>query len=248
MKALQTDLKRAFGSIGFWVGVAGITVAGLIGGFDATSQAVRGMLNSNMGPAALQVTQLALISDLFVMTVPILCTLGYAAAFVDETKSRFIHLYLPRAGRKEYLISKVSAAALSGGAAVFLGANILLAVYALTFIDSTGNGGQYAMTYATLLMHMALLFINGCLWSLIGGVSAAATKNKYMAYACPFIFYYVFTSFQKRYYEDLLLLSPKEWIYPKNIAWASVYPVVLLAFAAAFAGYLMLMKRRLRDV
>ena len=247
MKALQADLKRAFGSTGFWAGTAGIVIAGIAGGFDAASQATAGALNPTLGPAALQAAQMALISDLFVLTVPILCTLAYAAAFVEETKSRFIYLYLPRAGRKGYLFSKISATALSGGAIVFLGAHILLLVYAFAFRDYPGSGSEYAMTYGTLLTHMALLFVNGCLWALAGGIAAAATKNKYMAYACPFIFFYVFTSFQKRYYGDLLLLSPHEWIYPKNIAWSSVYPVVFIALAAVFAGYLLLMKWRLRD-
>lgn len=246
MKALQTDLKRAFGSIGFWVGVVGIVIAGLAGGFDVAAHAA-GTLNPNMGPAALQIAQSAFVSDLFVMTVPILCTLAYAAVFMEEAKSRYICLYLPRAGRYAYLFSKVSATALSGGAAVFLGAHILLLIYAFAFINSPGSGGEYAMTYGTLLMHMALLFINGCLWALIGGISAVATRNRYMAYSCPFIFYYVFTSFQKRYYGDFLLLSPHEWIYPKNIAWTTVYPAVLVVFAAAFAGYILLMRRRLRD-
>jgi hypothetical protein len=247
MKVLKAELKRAFGSMGFWVGTAGTVIAGFAGGFDAASQAATGALNPAMGPAALQVVQMALISDLFVLTVPILCTLAYAASFVEEKKSRYIHFYLPRAGRKSYLFSKISATALSGGAAVFLGAHILLLIYAASFRDSSGSGGEYALTYGTLLMHMTLLFINGCLWALIGGIAAAATKNKYMAYACPFIFFYVLTSFQKRYYGDLLLLSPHEWIYPKNIAWAAAYPAVLLAFAAAFAGYFLLMKWRLRD-
>ena len=54
-------------------------------------------------------------SDVFRMTVPVLCTLPYSTAWLADYQSGFIKAYLPRAGVSSYIFGKFFACGLSGG-------------------------------------------------------------------------------------------------------------------------------------
>ena len=251
MKVFITELKRALSSLGFWVGMTGSVIAGFWGGFEFMKIAKGSM--ETFGEISVQAAYNAMYSNLFMMVIPILCTLPFATSFVDELNSRFIRGYLPRAGRKRYLISKSAATALSGGISVFGGLIILLLIYTILFppsgVEQAGAMlDEYGFTYAIYFKCALLVLLGGCLWSLVGGIWAAATRNPYMAYACPFIIYYVLSSFQQRYFKAYYILNPQEWIMPGHIELAQAYTYASILLIAAGVTYAILMKRRLRDV
>ena len=71
--------------------------------------------------------------------------------------------------------------------------------------------------FAQLLLKAATLFFSGAFWSLVGFTFAALTMSKYMAYASPFIIYYVLIILNERYFKDLYVLYPKEWLFPSDV-------------------------------
>lgn len=253
MKVLLTELKRAFFSPGFLAAIAGAVVAGFLGGYEFMKIALGGLAMEAVGEISVQVTYTSMYSNLFVLVIPILCTLPGAASFMEDTDSRFIREYLPRAGRMKYLISKTTATALSGGASVFGGLMAMLLIFSIMFpplgIEQTGMlSNDYTITYYNFFRCSLLVLLNGCLWSLVGGVTAAATLNKYMAYACPFILYYVISIFQERYFKTYWIFNPKEWIMPGHIELLQAFLCSAAAIAVLSIIYCLLMKRRLCDV
>lgn len=253
MRVLLTELKRAVLSYGFLAAVAGSVIVVFLSGSAFLEQMQ--VSGNSMGEAFFQISYNAVNSELFLLVIPILCTLPFSASFMEELQSRFLREYLPRAGRRNYLVSKLTATAVSGGLALFLGLTIVLAGYAILFppigLEQADIVGEYAFNAQTYYISVLFVSLAGCLWSAVGGFAAAATRNRYMAYACPFILYYVLSVFQERYFTDYYIFSPREWIYPEHIGVGSIWPPLICAFialAAVCAAYYILMKRRLHDV
>ena len=94
MNSFETDMGRAILSRGFAAGVLLDILILFTAGFD---------------------------SDLFRMTVPVLCTLPYSTAWLADYQSGFIKAYLPRSGVTAYILGKILACGLSGGGAELLG-------------------------------------------------------------------------------------------------------------------------------
>lgn len=88
MNSFETDLKRAFGSMNFAVGLLVECLILWRAGFQ---------------------------SELFQMSVPVAASLPYSAAWLREYQSGFIRAYLPRCGRTSYILGKFFSCALSGG-------------------------------------------------------------------------------------------------------------------------------------
>lgn len=60
-----------------------------------------------------------------------------------------------------------------------------------------------------------LLFLNGGLWAVIGMTMSTIMESKYIAYASPFIVYYLLVILYERYFPDAWLLYPKNWLDPE---------------------------------
>jgi hypothetical protein len=202
-----------------------------------------------MGEAWEQLIFNAIYSNLFLLMIPILCTLPYTGAFADDINSRFVRVYLPRAGRLRYLASRTAAVALSGGIAVTLGVIALMLIYIIVFppLGLAKAGVAMVGTMFSLFQAIVLVFLNACFWAMVGGMAAAVIRNKYIAYACPFILYYVASSFQQRFYGAHYVLSPQEWIMPGHTNWYLIFSMVIGLCAVASAALLLLMKWRLKN-
>ncbi|WP_418747052.1 hypothetical protein [Frisingicoccus sp.] len=173
MNSFETDVGRAICSGGFIVGVLleiGILFAA---GFD---------------------------SDIFRMTVPVLCTLPYSTAWLADYQSGFIKAYLPRTGVASYIFGKFFASGLSGGAVELLGSWI----YVLLKNDEN-------IQWSPLL-----IFVSGMLWAVVAAVLAAMSDSRYIAYGGAFVFYYVMVILHERYFQSLYCLYPYEWLAPEH--------------------------------
>lgn len=252
MRVLATDVKRAFLSPGFLIALAGTFLAGFLGVYDQMSAQLAGKsMMMVTGEVSASLAFSAMYSQLTLLLLPILCTLPHTHSFTEDVNSRFIRAFLPRAGRRPYLVSRAATTALSGGLAVVLGILLLLLFYTL-LIPPEGKpltvDPMIAATHINFLSRIPLLFVNTCIWALVGGIAAASMMNRYMAYAVPFILYYVLSSFQGRYFTGYYAANPQEWIYPEHLGFPAAYATALAVLAAAFLIYYFLMKRRLRDV
>jgi hypothetical protein len=105
--------------------------------------------------------------------------------------------------------------------------------------------------FAELLTIAATLFLSGAFWSLLGFTFAAFTMSKYMAYASPFIMYYVLIILHERYFGELYVFYPKEWLFPTEGWMLGNFGVILLLAeltAVVCLAFTIIAKRRLGNV
>ena len=144
--------------------------------------------------------------------------------------------------------------AVSGGLVLALG---ILAAYgfaALMFLpmEAYPKAGETVPNYFGNLMETALMFFaSGAFWSLTGMTFAALTDSKYMAYASPFVLFYLLIILYERYFDKLFVLYPREWLSPSSrwmfgrigVAVLLIEFSLLMALAFAYAA-----KRRLERI
>lgn len=185
MNSFETDLKRAFLSRGFFVGL--MLEIGILftAGFD---------------------------SDLFRMSVPVICTFPYTAAWLEDYQSGFLKAYLPRCGVPAYILGKILACGISGGALEALGGWMYLCVK-----------NEKEMQFSSML-----LFLSGLFWAVMAATLAALSNSRYLAYGGAFVIYYLLVILCERYFPSLYCLYPYEWLAPEHTWMFGEWGVVFL--------------------
>lgn len=215
---IQSDIKRAICSKGFISGAASLLIIIVFAGMESIIGVTRATDPLENGFHAQFILD-ALQSDAFTLALPILCALPFTTAFVDDMKSGFVKQYLGRTSRKQYIKGKLIACGLSGGLVLFVGILIAFGVAYLVFtpMELALTAEQVSEPYlAQLIIKAFILALSGMFWSLIGFTFSALTMNRYMAYASPFILYYVLIILHERYFDWLYVLYPKEWLFPAS--------------------------------
>ena len=174
MNSFETDLKRAFYS---WHFLAGLVVECIILLYSGSS------------------------SELFQMSVPVLPSLPYSVAWLDEYQSGFLKSYLPRCGQNAYIWGKFLSCGISGGA--------LLAI-ACFLCPQTAEGQP-------MQIDIFLIFLSGMFWAVTAAVLAAAANSRYVAYGGSFVIFYMLIILCERYFKSLYCLYPVEWYERKHI-------------------------------
>ncbi len=250
---ISSDIKRALLGKGFVIGLAAMLMVIGFSSLENIIQAARSAAPLQNGYHA-QFIITALSSDWVTLAIPIICALPFTAAFVDDIKSGFIKQYLHRTSVKSYIKAKLIACGLSGGLVLFFGIITAYALSALIFIPmelALGEGESVQPYLAQVLMTAATLFLSGAFWSLVGFTFASATQSRYIAYASPFIIYYVLIILHERYFEDLYVLYPKEWLFPSDAWVMGSFGVILLLAELTILisiAFVLIAKRRLANV
>ena len=250
---ISSDIKRAICGKGFFVGVAGMILVIVLSSLESIINVTRNAEPLRNGFHA-EFIITALSSDWVTLAIPILCALPFTTSFVDDVKSGFIKQYLHRSGVKPYIKGKIFGCALSGGLTLFLGILIsyILALLIFSPMELALGPEETAQPYfAQLLLKAATLFFSGAFWSLLGFTFAAMTMSKYMAYASPFILYYVLIILNERYIKDLYVLYPKEWLLPSDTWVLGGFGVILLLIELSVIvclAFAIIAKRRLSNV
>lgn len=182
--------------------------------------------------------------------IPIAATFAAGGNAESELRSRFALFYCIRSGRKEYLIGKAAGLIVSGGLMVCLAFGMVLLVVGVRVGNLPMIGENVinpAIFVADTGIRLLCSFLNGALWALVGGFAAVVTRNRYLAYAVPFILYYVLTVFQERYYQSMFFLSPRYWAAP--IYYCPLFCIALLSVLCILVSVLFMkaVKRRLAD-
>lgn len=215
VKAISSSIKQAVLSRGFALGLIGIVVVILVTSIESITAALRtkDLLSSGFHT---ELIFSAMKSDNMSLALPILCTLPFTASFVDDLKSGYIKEYLPRITIKRYVVSKIIGCVVSGGLVIALGILLSYVSAALIFspAEAAQANGSGTGDFSTLLGSLLLFFFSGAFWSVLGMTFAALTGSKYMAYASPFIFFYILVVLYERYFDKLYILYPREWLYP----------------------------------
>lgn len=251
--SIKSDIKRALAGKGFIIGVAGMILVIILSSLQNIIEVTRSATPLQNGFHA-QLIMNALSTDWVTLAIPILCALPFTTAFVDDIKSGYIKQYVHRCNVQTYIKGKLTACALSGGLVLFIG---ILTAYGLSILIFTPTElalaeGETVQPYlAQLLTVAATLFFSGSFWSLVGFTFAAATQSKYMAYASPFILYYVLIILNERYFENLYVLYPKEWLFPSDKWMLGGFDVIILLLilsAIMSLCFAIIAKRRLENV
>jgi hypothetical protein len=246
-------MEQALCGKAFVVGVAALVAVMLFAGMESiidAAQATEPLQNGFHVRFILGVLQ----SDVFTLALPILCALPFTTAFVDDIKSGFIKQYLIRTSRRQYIRGKLVACALSGGLLLFVGIAIVffLSFLAFTPVELAFTEGQTAEPFVVQLITKTFtLTLCGMLWSLVGFMFAALTMNRLMAYASPFILYYVLIILHERYFSWFYVLYPKEWLFPQAEWVLGNMGIVLLLLALMLVlcfGFALFAEKRLDNV
>lgn len=261
MNLFRTDIKRALTSRGFIAGIIGTAVVLFLGSFESVVSFLKNGIAEGL-PAGYheQIILAALSSDVMMFCVPILATLPYTAVFVEEYKSGYLKEYLPRSGVRSYIAGKVVASGLSGGLVLFCGIICAYIACALIFtplevipqMSDNAIGGEITAPsmFADIIGQAFLFFLAGMFWSLLGALFAAVTMSRYIAYASPFILYYVLIILCTRYFTGIYILNPREWtgmtmLWPGG-AWGTVLFMGEIILIAGML-YAVVIKRRVSD-
>ena len=196
----------------------------------------------------------ALSAEGMALALPILCALPYTAAFLDDVKSGFIKAYLPRTTVDGYIMSRALGCAISGGLAISLGILAAYGIAALLLLPLEAMRdymleppGYFRQLLETLLM----FFASGAFWALVGLTFATLTNSRYMAYASPFVLFYLLVILYERYFDKLYVLYPREWLEPSDRwVFGRIGVAVLLLELSALMALLFAWaaKRRLRQI
>jgi hypothetical protein len=251
--SVSSDIKRALSAKGFLFGIAGMVLMIAIASISTILPQLSSAQALSNGYHA-QLILGSLTSDDVTLALPILCALPFTAAFVEDMKSGYIKQYLPRTGYRQYIKGKLIACGLSGVLVLFIGTVAAYSLAALIFtpMELALGPDEIAQPYfAQLLMAAAILFFSGAFWSLVGFTFASLTMSRYMAYASPFILYYVLIILHERYFDELYILYPKEWLFPSDAWVLGSWGVILFLLeltAVICLAFVITAKRRLGNV
>lgn len=140
--------------------------------------------------------------ELYRLSVPLVCTLPFSCAWLDESRSGFTRLALHRTAPFWYITGKFAACAVSGGFCEWAAAFLFLRIQ-----EETGQ-----------TVSLTLIFWCGAFWAGIAALLAALTRSKYAAYGGAFVICYFLVILHERYWKANFFLDPFEWLFPQN-AW-----------------------------
>lgn len=193
----------------------------------------------------------ALQSDTAESFLPILAVLPFAGSYVDDIKSKFVRFFLIRTNYNAYLISRTLVCFLCGGFVIAAGTAFAWGISTLIFLPMEKAAEVPPESTALLLKACGLLILNGGLWAVMGIAMSTLMESKYIAYASPFVVYYLLVILYERYFSNCFLIYPREWINPSNLwpfgAWGSAILMMELTLAFALL-FVFRAGRRLREL
>ena len=253
LRVLYSSIRQALSGRGFLLSLGGTAAVIFLSSIKAIVTAFRSETLLVFGYHHDFIAS-ALGSDGMTLALPLLAALPFTAAFLDDLKSGFLKEYLPRTTPTGYLLGRIIGCLLSGALALCLGVFLAYGVAVLLFLPMERAPTDPALI-GTLIRELRqtleLMACSGALWSAVGLLLGTVTGSKYMAYASPFVLYYVLIILHERYLPDLFILYPKEWIAPSAHWQFGVTGVLLLVgelTVLASLGFFVAAGRRLRQL
>lgn len=242
--AVLSGARQAFGPR-FLAGVLVMAAAVLAAGFDAIHRAFQ---SEYLMPAGFhtQMIASALASDTAIPFLPMAAVLPFAGTFVEDIKSKFARFFCIRSGWMGYLSSRLIVCFLSGALAVVGGALLAWGAAALVLLPRQEAGAAQEGLLTQILWLYALC---GGFWAVVGMSLSTLMESKYIAYASPFVLYYLLVILHERYTPSLYVLDPAQWIVPQaRWPFGAMGPAaVVLELTAVFAGlFIIRAERRLK--
>lgn len=245
---VSPQLYRGF-SLRFWV--TAIATMGIIF-FTYTQPVLRilqngGQINQEYHN---ELISTALSSDTLSVFLPALATIPLSAGYLEDIKNKASRFFLIRGSYSDYLLGHCITCWLCGGDAVLWGAGTACGITAITFTPLERIVENPPELGRQIIEQIILLFLNGGLWAALGMTMSTIMESKYIAYASPFIVYYLLVILYERYFPDAWLLYPKNWlnpeIWPYGVGSAALF-LLELTFLCGLVFYIR-GKRRLEQL
>lgn len=246
-KTICLEVKNSICNWRFWIGSLIIVCVAIIATRDQIQQLLT-LGQSQEGPGWFVIFQFFANHPSTLMFISLLSPFALGAEAEEELRSRFALFACVRSGRKRYFAGKIFALLFSGGFMICVVMLFFLIIAGVGFHDIIwpGETDQRIQTfYITLFFYFTRGFLNGAFWALIGGLAAIVARNCYMAYAVPFVLYYVLSVFQERYYRSLLYLNPKYWATPLYYGDLPGIGILLILLQTTAIVFGVVMKKRL---
>lgn len=253
LRIIWSNIRQAVSGRGFALSLCGTAAVIILSSIQGIVTAFRSETLLTFGYHHSFIVS-ALSSDGMTLTLPLLAALPFTAAFLDDLKSGFLKEYLPRTTPTGYLLGRVSGCLLSGALALCLGVFLAYGIAALLFLPMEAEPTDpFVMgeLIRELRETLELMACSGALWSSVGLLLGTLTGSKYMAYASPFVLYYMLIILHERYLPKLFIFYPKEWIAPSAHWQFGVTGVILLIgelTILAVLGFFVTAGRRLRQL
>ena len=252
---ISSCMIQAFTGIPFLLALAGMLMALVIGGLSPVWSSFETYRNELLDYGMhFTVLQKALQSEAVYLMMPVICSLPFSAAFLEDISCGFIKSYLPRAGRGHYIAGKITAAGVSGGSAAVIGVTLYYQMLRLLLLPMEKAAGELeGLSYGKDVGRVCVLFFcAGMLFSLIGMLFSIVTSSKYMAYASAFVLEYVLIILRERYLKKLFVIDPREWLHPQDAQWmfgelGAVLLMVMLMVLVVLV-LIMVMMRRIGEI
>lgn len=248
LNAIKTQLKLVTG-IRFLLGTLAMGVVIFLSSTDLFIRAFR-EVDLLPGGYHLNFILTALQSNSVIFFVPILAALPFSAEYIDAVKSKFSRYFLIRTSFSTYLTSNILTGFFCGGGIIMVGISLAWCTSALLLFPIEQAAEDLSNPISSLLCISGLLYLNGGLWAVVGMAMSTFMESKYIAYASPFVIYYLLVILCERYFPDAYLLYPPNWtkpdVWPYGAWGAAIFLLELtLVFSILFvirAG------RRLREL
>lgn len=103
--------------------------------------------------------------------------------------------------------------AVSGFLTIVFGLLIGAAIITLAITPiETFSSVPVESVFVKIIGRIGLYGLAGALWAMVGMLCSTITMNSYMAYASPFILYYVLIILQERHARDYFMLNPQNYL------------------------------------
>lgn len=192
----------------------------------------------------------ALSSDVWMFFTPILAGIPFASEYVEDIKSKFVQSVLIRESYSSYLLGHAFTCWFSGSSALLLGVTVAYALVTLIVLPMESVTQNTQEMNSIVAVQLLLLALNGGLWASVGMAMSTFMESKYIAFASPFVIYYLLVILCERYIPSSYILCPKNWrtpeIWPYDAWGTTAFLLELtLAFSILFA---IRAERRLREL
>ncbi len=249
MKTCKENLRLAICGTGFLFSMLVTVIALCSASFESFMPALQARNAVMPSDFFFQILQEAVSSETMCFVLPIVAALPFTASFYDDLHSGFIKAYLPRTGYRDYIVGKWIACYVSGGLVSVSGVLAFAILCGATFAPKMFYAGALRISFreiSPILQRCIPLFFSGAFWSLIGMTAAAFTNSKHMAYAAPFILFYVLVILSERYFKKIVFLNPKVWMGTAN----GIQGAVLLSLMTVLVSLAFIYSagRRLRNL
>ena len=244
--AIISGLRQALGPR-FFAGVLVMAAAVLAAGFEGIYRCFQA---EYLLPAGhhVELIRSALKSDTAVPFLPIAAVLPFAGSFVDDIKSKFARFFCIRSGWRGYLGSRLIVCFASGALTVVCGAGAALGAVRLLLLRFEEPGSCDYGVRSEILLRYCLC---GGFWAVAGMSLSTLMESKYIAFASPFVLYYLLVILHERYTPALYVLDPAEWVAPQaRWPYGAIGPTAVVLELTALFGVLFVTRaeRRLRGL